>query len=108
MALRPAQELVSKWLIDSLVDPSALDDEDNFSVLSWSEFYPNSTAIRRVQHRLRDGMMHVMFQDRTPTDYLFGNVPRELFRQWKRVNSAGKFYHRRIKNQFFKGGDPIL
>ena len=102
--VRPAQVLVNKFLVDKLIDAQELDDEDSFSLLDWSQFYPNSTAIRRVQHRLRDGSMLVRFQSTNTTDYLFGNVPRELFRQWKRVQSPGKFYHRRISGQYFAGG----
>ncbi len=99
-----ASKLINAFMVDKLIDAAPLDDDDNFSLLSWSEFFPNSTAIRRVQHRLRDGSMHVRFAGTNSTDYLFGNVPRELFRQWKRVQSPGKFYHRRIKNQYFAGG----
>ena len=102
--VRPAQVLVNKFLVDKLLEASNLDEEDSFSLLDWSQFFPNSTAIQRVQHRLRDGSMLVRFANRAPTDYLFGNVPRELFRQWKRVQSPGKFYHRRIKNNYFAGG----
>ena len=104
MAIGSAQALVNRLLVDTLISANELDDDDNFSLLSWSEFHPNSTAIARVQHRLRDGSMHVRFANRSPVDYLFANVPRELFKQWKRVKSPGRFYHRRIKNQFFAGG----
>ena len=108
--IKAAQALANRTLVDLLIRANSndVDDDDNFSLLSWSEFHPNSTAIARVQHRLRDGTLLVRFANRSSTDYMFGNVPRELFRQWKRVRSAGRFYHRRIKGQFFTGGGSIL
>lgn len=70
------------------------------SIVSWSRWAPGrSAAIVQVNHRLRDGMMTVRFTG-GPIDYLFWDVPRELFRQWKRVKSPGAFYHRRIKGRY--------
>jgi len=111
MPVRPAQQVIARQLVDALIGVGGGDgeDDDSFSLLSWSTFSPNSTAIQRVQHRLRNGDMTVRFQNKPGyPDYLYGNVPRELFKQWKRVQSPGKFYHRRIKNQFFHGGGSIL
>ena len=104
--VRPAQAFTSSLLVDSLLTDR---DDDDFSLLSWSTYIPNSSAIAAVRHRLRTGDMTVRFQNRPGSpEYFFSNVPRELYRQWKRVNSAGKFYHRRIKNQFFTGDPPVL
>lgn len=70
------------------------------SMLSWSRWAPlGSTAIVQVSHHLRSGQMVVRFTG-GPVDYLYWDVPRELFRQWKRVKSAGAFYHRRIKGEY--------
>jgi hypothetical protein len=94
------QGLVARLLADALTPEDQEDGEDN-SLLSWSVWHANSSAIQTVKHRLRDGMMTVRFTNREMyPDYLFMDVPRELFRQWKRVKSAGKFYHRRIKGQY--------
>lgn len=99
MAAPPIQALVARLLTDALTPEESSGDED--SLLSWSVWHANSSAIQTVKHRLRDGQMTVRFTNREMyPDYLFINVPRELFRQWKRVKSAGAFYHRRIKNQY--------
>ena len=98
-----AQTLINRALVDSLIN-AVSDGADNFAHLEWSEFFPNSTAIQRVQHKRRTGTLLVRFANRAPTDYMFGNVPRELYRQWKRVQSPGRFYHRRIKDQYFSSG----
>lgn len=98
------QGLIARVLTDALT-PDAEDDRDasgRFTeTMNWGVWEANSRAIQTVKHRLRDGMMTVRFRDRhLYPDYLFINVPRELFRQWKRVKSAGAFYHRRIKGQY--------
>jgi hypothetical protein len=88
-------------LADALTPDEDQGDEDSNSLLSWSVWNARSRAIQTVKHRLRDGQMTVRFRDKELyPDYLFINVPRELFKQWKRVKSAGKFYHRRIKNNY--------
>lgn len=97
--------LLARILSDALIpqgDESLEQGEREHSLISWSKWAPpRSSAIRQVNHRLRDGMMTVRFNKAgLYPDYLFVNVPRELFRQWKRVRSPGKFYHRRIKDQF--------
>lgn len=95
----PIQGIILKELIDILT-PDESQEEDTNSLLDWSVWNPPySSAIVQVKHRLRDGMMTVRFTN-GPVDYLFMSVPRELFRQWKRVKSAGAFYHRRIKGQY--------
>jgi hypothetical protein len=100
----PVREvLIARAIADLFTSDSEEDtDNDGFSLLDWSVWHPPaSSAIEVVKHRLRDGMMTVRFANRPLyPDYLFWNVPRELFRQWKRVKSAGAFYHRRIKGQF--------
>lgn len=91
--------VILKELVD-LLTPDESQEEDTNSLLDWSVWTPpRSSAIVQVKHRLRDGMMTVRFTG-GPTDYLFGSVPRDLFRQWKRVKSPGRFYHRRIKDQY--------
>ncbi len=98
MPLPNFESFLVKILADALTPDD--DDGDETSLLSWSVHSPaGSRAIVTVKHRLRDGMMTVRFTN-GPIDYMYLNVPRELFRQWKRVKSAGKFYHRRIKNQY--------
>ena len=68
---------------------------------NWKVWRPSqgSSAIVQVKHRSKDGVMTVRFTG-GPVDYLYSGVPTELFRQWKRVRSAGKFYHRRIKGSY--------
>jgi hypothetical protein len=96
----PIQGIIARVVADALTPDEDNGDED--SVLSWSVWNaPNSSAIQTVKHRLRDGNMTVRFKNREMyPDYLFISVPRELFRQWKRVKSAGRFYHRRIKGSY--------
>jgi hypothetical protein len=96
----PIQGFIARALVDALTPDEDEGEED--SILSWSVWNAeNSSAIQTVKHRLRDGNMTVRFKHREMyPDYLFINVPRELFRQWKRVKSAGRFYHRRIKGQY--------
>lgn len=94
--------LIARRLADVLT-PDVGDEDDENSLLSWSVHnFPNSSAILVVKHRLRDGAMTVRFNKpgKAYPDYLYNDVPRELFRQWKRVKSAGGFYHRRIKGQY--------
>lgn len=97
----PVQGFIARVLVDALTPDESQGEEDDDSLLSWSVWSPaGSSAIQTVKHRLRDGQMTVRFTNRPMyPDYLFVNVPRELFRQWKRVKSAGRFYHRRIKDQ---------
>jgi hypothetical protein len=95
----PVQDYIARAITDGLLPAgSEADDESQ----DWSTWSPGrSTAIELVKHRLKDGQMTVRFANRhTHPDYLFINVPRELFRQWKRVKSAGAFYHRRIKGSY--------
>lgn len=93
------QGVLARVLADALTPDESQGEDD--SILSWSVYNPTSRAIQTVKHRLRDGQMTVRFTNREMyPDYLFLNVPRELFRQWKRVKSAGRFYHRRIKDQY--------
>ena len=94
----PLLTVVAKSIIDALTPDD--DEEGDDGSLLWSVYEPPaSTAIRRVKHRLVDGTLTVEFNKaKAYPAYLFINVPRELFRQWKRVKSAGKFYHRRIKD----------
>lgn len=104
-----AAGLIAASLADKLILPSEeggeVDHENNWHLWSWSEWHPNSSAILRVQHRGHDGAMTVRFNNpKNRTDYYFSGVPRELFRQWKRVSSPGAFYHRRIKGRYFAGG----
>jgi hypothetical protein len=95
----PIAGIILKELADLLL-PDESQDEDRNSLLDWSVWHPPaSSAIVQVKHRLRDGMMTVRFTN-GPVDYMFMDVPRELFRQWKRVKSAGAFYHRRIRGQY--------
>ena len=96
----PVQGFIARALVDALTPDEDQGDDD--SVLSWSVYNPpGSRAIQTVKHRLRDGQMTVRFKHREMyPDYLFINVPRELFHQWKRVKSAGAFYHRRISGQY--------
>lgn len=100
MPLGPVvQGLIARALADALTPDE--DEGGDDSMLSWSVHNFQSRAIQTVKHRLRDGQMTVRFTDRAMyPDYLFINVPRELFHQWKRVKSAGAFYHRRIKGQY--------
>lgn len=98
------QSVLVRAIADALIpdeDPLEAGAREN-SLLDWSKWAPErSSAIRQVNHRLRDGMMTVRFnKPQAYPDYLFVNVPRELFKQWKRVVSPGKFYHRRIKGQY--------
>lgn len=93
------QGIIARVLVDALTPEESSDEED--SLLSWSVWNTHSRAIQTVKHRLRDGMMTVRFTNKYMyPDYLFMDVPRELFRQWKRVKSAGAFYHRRIKGNY--------
>ena len=97
-----AQGLLARALANALTPAQSQGGDDDDSMLSWSVWdVPYSRAIQTVKHRLRDGQLTVRFRNRQMfPDYLFINVPRELFRQWKRVKSAGAFYHRRIKGQY--------
>jgi hypothetical protein len=88
--------IILKELVDLLTPEESLEDGSAYDWSVWEP--PASSAIVRVKHRLRDGMMTVRFTG-GPVDYLYYGVPRELFRQWKRVKSAGRFYHRRVKDQ---------
>lgn len=97
------QGFIARALADALTpDEDQGGGDDSNSLLSWSVWHSEtSSAIQTVKHRLRDGQMTVRFRNRELyPDYLFINVPRELFRQWKRVKSAGAFYHRRIKGRY--------
>lgn len=96
----PIQGFIARALTDALT-PDESQGEEN-SILSWSVYSPpQSSAIETVKHRLRDGQLTVRFKNKAMyPDYLFINVPRELFKQWKRVKSAGAFYHRRIKGRY--------
>jgi len=92
------QLLIHRKIVDYMMPGESTGDDDETA--DWSVYDPPaSRAIVEVKHRLKDGLMTVRFRN-GPIDYLFLDVPRELFRQWKRVGSAGKFYHRRIKNNF--------
>lgn len=99
----PVQGFIARVLTDALTPDESQGDDDDDSLLSWSVWnVPYSRAIQTVKHRLRDGQMTVRFRNKEMyPDYLFIDVPRELFRQWKRVKSAGSFYHRRIKDSGF-------
>ena len=96
----PVQGFIARALVDALTPDEDQGGDD--SLLSWSVYNPpQSSAIETIKHRLRDGQLTVRFKNRhTYPDYLFINVPRELYRQWKRVKSAGAFYHRRIKGRY--------
>jgi len=104
----PAPNIVSGILLRAIADALIPDDglievgTREHSMVSWSKWAPpSSSAIRQVNHNLRTSELTIRFNKPAPyPDYLFVNVPRELFRQWKRVRSPGKFYHRRIKGDF--------
>jgi hypothetical protein len=93
------QKIIARILVDALTpeESDGEDDEDS----AWSVWDPpSSSAIAQVKHRLRDGMMTVRFRKtKFYPDYLFLDVPRVVFRDWKRRKSAGGYYHRQIKNQ---------
>ncbi len=105
MAVPSHQALIAQIRVD-LLTPDIDDDVEpgarSFNPAGWSAWAPaRSTAIRQVKHRLRDGMMTIRFnKNGLYPDYLYASVPRELFRQWKRVQSPGRFYHRRIKGRY--------
>jgi hypothetical protein len=95
----PDQSYIARLITDTLLPEGSEADDDSQDWSVWNP--PRSSAIAQVKHRLKDGQMTVRFVSRhTHPDYLFINVPRELFRQWKRVKSAGAFYHRRIKGSY--------
>ena len=91
--------LISRVLADALIPG---DDTGEDTSKDWAVWEPaGSRAIERVRYRRRDGMMTVRFRNRAMyPDYLFWNVPPEIFAQWKRVKSAGSFYHRRISGVY--------
>lgn len=93
------QSYIARLITDNLLPEGSEADDDS---QDWSTWSPGrSSAIQQVKHRLKDGQMTVRFINRPMSpDYLFIGVPRELFRQWKRVKSAGGFYHRRISGAF--------
>lgn len=100
MALPPhiaqqiGQAIINSRLVDVLTP-----DQDEGSWKVWNK--GGSRAIAQFKHRSRDGMMTVRFANRQGSpDYLFIGVPIELYQQWRKVKSKGKFYHRRIKNNF--------
>jgi hypothetical protein len=64
--------------------------------------FPRSSAISQIKHRSKDGMLTVRFNKigQFYPDYLFIGVPVDIWNQWKRVGSKGRFYHRRIKGQY--------
>lgn len=99
--LRGSQRIVAAAVAKAML-PDENEDQGPGLDLEWTCFEPGGTAIQRVCHRLRDGALTVRFKNRSgyPTYFWPGGVPRELYRQWKRVQSPGKFYHRRIKNQY--------
>jgi len=96
-----AQYVLIARLLADVLTPDETEGEAN-ERLDWAVHnFPASSAIQTVKHRLRDGNMLVRFKGRPGyPDYLFINVPRELFHQWRRVRSAGRFYHRRIKGAY--------
>ena len=96
------QDIITGLIARRLADALTPDDEEEAGRLDWSIWSPQgSTAIETVKHKLKDGTMTVRFKNRAMyPDYLFWGVPRELFKQWKRVRSAGRFYHRRIKGSY--------
>ena len=105
MPVTPYQRVVAQILVDILtpdVDDDVEAGDRSYNPAGWSAWAPaRSSAISQVKHKLRTGEMLVRFNKRgSYPDYLFMNVPRELFRQWKRVQSPGRFYHRRIKDRY--------
>ena len=91
---------LSRRLADALTGGGDAGGEDGG--LFWSEYKPiGSTAIFLVKHRLRDGNMTVRFKKTgLYPDYLFPDVPRGVFRDWKRSMSPGRYYHANVKNQY--------
>ena len=95
----PRHLLLARAIADALI-PSR--DEQGRFTKSWDVWEPPaSRAIERVRYRRQDGTMTVRFRNRPlHPDYLFWNVPPEIFQQWKRVKSAGAFYHRRVSGVY--------
>lgn len=42
----------------------------------------------------------VVLQTRSGKQYVIENVPRDIYDQWQSADSAGKFFHHNIKNQY--------
>ena len=92
--------LLRRELADALLGGG--DDGGDDGSLLWSEYKPiGSTAISLVRHRLYDGNMVVRFKKTGfYPDYRFIDVPRAVFRDWKRSMSPGRYYHANVKNQY--------
>ena len=95
----PRHLLIARALADALISGDDTGEDESKDWAVWEP--PSSRAIERVRYRRRDGMMTVRFRNRPMyPDYLFWTVPSEIFKQWKRVKSAGAFYHRRVSNVY--------
>ena len=62
--------------------------------------YPDSTAISMASYHQRDGVLLIYYVSKPDKGYIFGNVPRSVWEEFKSSSSKGSYFNERIKGRY--------
>jgi len=66
--------------------------------LEW--MYPTSTLVLKAAYHSNDEVMIIYFLRRPNNGYIYGEVPRRIWAEFKNVPSKGKYYRSNIKGHY--------
>ena len=66
--------------------------------LEW--MHPQSSAIHKAAYHKDDQVMIIYFTSNIYKGYIFDEVPKDLWEEFKNAPSKGRFYNTRIKGKF--------
>lgn len=67
---------------------------------SLDTIYPDSTAISMASYHQRDSVLLIYYVSKPDKGYIFGNVPRNVWEEFKESSSKGSYYNERIKGHY--------
>lgn len=68
------------------------------SDLDW--MYPDSTSIHKAAYHHKDGVLLIFFKSNKTLGYVYGGVPPIVWRDFKKADSKGTFFHFHIKGAY--------
>jgi hypothetical protein len=62
--------------------------------------YPDSTAISMASYYQGDSVLLIYFVSKPGKGYIFGNIPRHVWEEFKNSPSKGSYFNEHIKGRF--------
>jgi hypothetical protein len=62
--------------------------------------HPDSTAISKASYHHRDEVLLIYYVSKPGKGYIFGNIPRSVWEEFKSSSSKGSYFNERIKGRY--------